>query len=260
VNLEKTIKEEYSDIDYNVKKELQVDDTIQKDILKQYNIWLREANDIHDSQQTEESTFLLIYVYNKARDLLKKNVQSYTAEDITKFSTSVKKPKNYRPEFWAKYQSGLFLSALINVHAERTLQEELTKNSLHIEFQQENNSYLLITPEFEESPNLIGFQNERAHILVQGDVGKCCGSRMSGGSITIQGIAGSYLGEYMNGGKITVHSARDYAGFHMKDGELHIQEREKQKSEFPFCIGLEKTGGDIYFQGTKLRFFEDEYE
>ncbi len=275
MKLTQVIKEEYADLSQKEKEELSVNDKRQKKLLKEYDNWIDFVNvHLHGNthmSENEEDEFFIMDVYEETENLLKKNLQFYTIGDITKFSTSLKKPKNYLPEFWAQYQSGLFLSALINIDAERIaygekiLEEQLKKRLrrciIPSKIEHKKNSYLLITPEFKESPNFIGFRNKRADIFIEGDVGKYCGSNMSGGSITINGQTGSYLGEYITGGKITALSTLDYPGFHMKGGEIHIGKGDREKGELPSFTGHQKKGGDIYFYETKLQFFnnDDDY-
>ncbi|MCM2373248.1 formylmethanofuran dehydrogenase subunit C [Aporhodopirellula aestuarii] len=76
----------------------------------------------------------------------------------------------------------------------------------------------------------LGHQHRLGHIRVEGNIGDCCGSCMTGGTITVNGNAADYLAAPtgtrnvgMNGGLLVVTgNVGDHAGHRMRRGEIRI--------------------------------------
>ncbi len=121
---------------------------------------------------------------------------------------------------------GSFLSALVNIHYEQTQRKE---------------TYLLFTTEevddFEDANRHLGFRNNGANILINGNAGDYLGEEMISGKITVLGKAKSHIGQDMKGGKIYVQRGCETLYLNKTDcsgGEIYIEGNIGNIVEQPF--------------------------
>ena len=113
MNLAKTIQEEYTLLSKNEKSEIKQSKNARK-LQELYEMWL-------DDIQTSNKLYYNVDVhYHYARGLFRGAKQNYSLEDISYLSLFIDEQKE--KEFYEL--SGSFLSALINMHYERTKTKE----------------------------------------------------------------------------------------------------------------------------------------
>ncbi len=153
-----------------------------------------------------DSLFLVQSAYSNAWLELRKYPlhQTYTPEDIFNFSILISEYESH-----SQFDIlGFFLSAMINVHAEK---------------QQSKPTYQISTKQYSKKIAGIGCQNEGVRIKVLGSVGGCAGMQMKKGILIITDDAENYLGLHMQGGKIIAKKAGDYVGKNMTYGTIELE-------------------------------------
>jgi hypothetical protein len=149
-----------------------------------------------------------------------------SAADVAKFSIALSEFQWDKIESTFGYgfdmKAGVFLSALINKGAD--------------------SDYVIHTSHFAGKIWLLGSFNTK-NIIVDGDVGACCGELMGRGSITVKGDAGDWCGVQMKGGSIMVKgSVGDKCGQEMKGGKIVVEGEIAG-------IGEDIVHGRIYHKG-----------
>ncbi len=149
---------------------------------------------------------------------------SYEPWDITNFCFAL-------PAFekWKNFESytGYFLSSLINVHQEKTENEQ---------------EYLLVTKHLQKKIAYLGYEN-KSKLIIDGSVdsyfGKC-----NEGYVLINGDANLYCGIYMNDGEIRLKNADLYLGYFMNSGNIIC---EGNASSY---VGYDMSNGGIIIKGN----------
>jgi len=242
------IDEEYADtIESSIKKIQVADDNFTSSLMKTYvdtllyDETVRETEGYVDIDDFSRHSDLYTFIFNSIN---KKNSEmKYSSQDITAFSVylqSIKKEEYYPLQ-------GIILSALINIHFEKTKTKE---------------EYILINSE-EYSVNRLGSSIDGAKVKIFGYGGNQLGAYMKNGTITVIGNAGYGVGHEMENGTIIVEGNTLYnCGEMMRGGTIKI----KGNCTFSTCFGMqngkieilgnagEKTGifmigGTLHVQG-----------
>ncbi len=228
MKLEKIINEQYKDVESVVVETLKKKNNEQVEtLLEMYTQWLNI---------TSLGDRMLKKFYEKAHELINEKSSSHSQEDITTFSIlldSFEKENNFA-------YSGIFLSALINNHYDRTKTEE---------------EYKLILSHIHTPLHRIGMKTNGAHIFVEGNCGEEVANGMSSGTITLDGNCELGAGYFMKGGTIQVKNAGAFFGEDMTGGTLICDDVEELSQQI--------RGGEIYvLKGTlnveEMYFTEDQ--
>ncbi len=196
MKLTETLQKEYSDIEEVIKREIKQSShygIIQSLFEKWIDYITDEKN--HDARGDH-----LISAYHSAKLLLLANSFDYSQGDITTLSIAMPSLRENRDYYWNILElGGMFLSALTNVHYEKT---------------QEKEQYLIITKTFEgqgifggedyTGPNYIGFRNNGATIFVEGNVDENLGKEMNKGKIIVNGNANRNIGISLGNAEIHI--------------------------------------------------------
>ena len=236
-------KTEYANIDENMSLPIKRDSKTVENLHELFNksysdlFWKGFASDEDETLQYD-----LYLKYFKDHPEKLKDLQQ---TDITQFCTELFH-YNSRRELY--FLSGQFLSALINLHFEKTHTKE---------------KYMLIIESLEEKVDFLGFF-AKANIEIRGNVGRSTGTQLNGGKIKIYGNAGTHLGREMNygditlfgdcksnagelmmGGNITINgNAGDFLGINMSGGTIIANKDVKSN------VGHDMRGGEIYLNDT----------
>ncbi len=218
-NLTELLQSEYADIEEITKREIK--QSSQYGVIQTlFEKWIDYLSDDKNRDARGDN---LISAYHSAKLLLLTNSLDYTQGDITTLSITMPSLRENQEYYWHILElGGMFLSALTNVHYEKT---------------QEKEQYLIITKTFEgqgifggedyTGPNYIGFRNDGATIFVEGNVDE-------------------NLGRDMNSGKIIVNgNANNKIGIHLRNGEIHIK---KGCEKITICKKVNMLG-KIYIDG-----------
>ena len=148
---------------------------------------------------------------------------NYSPEDIAKFLLTVKDDFLRQEQDFEKTMAlGLFLSALMNVHKEK--------------------SFVLITRHLDCVPDYFGYKNTK-NIVVQGNLSSWVGDTMCDGKIVVNGNVSLYLGHFMAGGTIEINGdVGSDCGENMEGGSIFIKGNAERE------VGS-INGGDIYIEG-----------
>ncbi len=173
-----TIQESYADI----KAETQLSSfpaQSEEIYIQLHNLYEKRTRD-----ETYSIPFAELKHYNALEQEIRKENIQYTSEDILLFSIR-------GSVIQQKEDLGMFLSALINVHHEKT----------------KHSNYLLNVCFYNALPDHIGFHTDGAQIKIIGDIGSDVGERMRRGRIIIQGEFETWSSK-MEGGIIIQESPK----------------------------------------------------
>ncbi len=196
MKLDDTIRNEYAQLQEKTTKELAVQET---DSLLQIVKFYEQLPLILDSVVTNNDLFTLSEFYDSLIKELNENKFSYSANDITTFSTIFTRLPLQNAANSPAYL-GLFITSLINFHY---------ANYIHPAKPQENiqePTYLLLFPK-SLALDFVGYKN-CAKVTIKGDVGSHFGTEMMKGVLHLHGKA-NYIGPNIYGGEIHVDSVKN---------------------------------------------------
>ncbi len=156
--------------------------------------------------------------YRKALNSIKGT--NYPAKDVEMFSLIL---SEFQDEKDFDRKAGLFLSALVNTGS--------------------SSSYIIHTYHLEIKPEELCFENIK-NVIINGDVGDCCGNNMQTGKLVIQGNAGQFLGEFMTGGAIVCNGDADGGLAQTMEGGTIIINGNTGPT-----IGQGMKGGEVHIEG-----------
>jgi len=148
---------------------------------------------------------------------------SFSKEDCTEFASHLSSIKDI--DHFSLH--GQFISTMMNVHFEKTKQQE---------------EYIFRFPE-EKKMDYFCYNLEGQNVRIFGNLGSFTCEKMQAGNVTIFGDIGDHCGGLWNG-TMTVHgNAGITLGNAMKDGTITIFGDTKR------CIGYQMRGGNIFIKG-----------
>ncbi len=249
MNLAKTIEEEYENIQADTLQELQ-----SKSSDKIVSNLLEKCIEFVESKRTD-GAFSSHGRYFHALDIVRK--EEYTAEDILAFSVFLTDLS--KSILMYKFSViGLFCSALISAHYEKTNREKNVENK-------KAQMYHLWTVDHKQKMNELCFKNNGPHVTITGNVGNNFAMWMNDGEIHLHGNAETYAGSAMSGGKIYLESCMRNLGNSMSGGEIIVNHAGESVGSFQWGgkIEIQKTyktietlrnsKGEIYFQGKRIK-------
>ncbi len=165
------------------------------------------------------------YTYLRKKIINKMDIKNIFPDEITQFSSLLTEFKD-RPFFLI---TGLFLSALINYHHEKTRYE---------------GTYTLLMNDLPVELDFVGFYN-KSNLHIIGNLGKYTCHTMSKGTVFIEGNTSLFLGTAMSGGIISLHGETgEILCPNMMGGKVTIHKTAKKG------IGYQMEGGTIELLGT----------
>ncbi len=157
----------------------------------------------------------------------------YTKEDIEKFSFQLAEiqnnfPNNYQGTQFSNY-TGLFLSALINIHHAKT---------------KTTNEYIIHTMQFDSPLNNLCYKNT-ANVRVIGNVGDYFCVEMIFGNVHLEGNSGDYACANMIDGTVQIDgNAAKNICTQMKEGNVTV------KGSTEGCPAHTMYGGNLHIYGN----------
>ncbi len=252
MNLTNLIQKEYSD----VKKENSLETSIlpskkMNELVQSCKLFLRICRRVYDALDSypPKETIILpanFELYNAAQQIVSKI--SFEKEDISFFVSTL---PNYQKFEYFSF-SGLFISALINKHYEKT---------------KTNEEYVLITEGLGKGIlkelQQIGTYTNGATIHVFGNLGSNTGENMISGKIIVEGNCGYNTGIFMQGGEIILRNAKRGLGSYMVGGKITCERTGTETGYLmeggtifitEHCEEIDKNsyGGKIYYKGEKI--------
>ncbi len=204
------VNEEYKDIRHDTADSIKMKGSLTNEkITKMYASFLKTIDEKNCGIRGLED-------YKTARDLLLDEKILYEPEDITLFCFVL---QEYQENEYFN-ASGLFLSALINVHYEQTTFKG--EYLLHLGFSDNEDTEI----------DCLGIKNAGAHIHVVGNVGYFLGEKMERGTIQVDGNASCNLGNLMFGGEVYIKNAGKKVGRLMARGSIFADEIESIDESF----------------------------
>ncbi len=159
---------------------------------------------------------------------------NYTSENITSFSLALSSFEEHR----YFYRTGIFLSALINVHQEKTKATQ---------------PYVLFTNYLNKKIAHL-CMNNKSIIQIIGDCGISCGFQMESGTIIVEGSTESRVGEHMCNGEIHVkkNTAEIRGQNHFYGGKIIVYGDKPIVDIWGFIRMGIGSAGEIYHKDTKI--------
>ncbi len=231
MKLEETIKTEYANID---KSTIQISKTEDLECLSLFfSLYKKIMHHIVRSETPPESSIHLIKNWMK-KEIKNKNF-TYAKEDVEKFSFALAEiqqdfPKNTLSTRFSIY-TGLFLSALINIHHEQTKMPE---------------EYTIHTSQFDSQLEYLCYQNT-ANVRVIGSVGDSFCAEMICGNVHLEGNARDRACEYMIDGTVQIDGdVADYLCLKMEEGKITVN---GSTGSFP---AQDMNRGNVHIYGNTI--------
>ncbi len=230
MNLTKTIETEYASITPEKVAELKAR-PFPKEFPRALHTLLNEVCPQDDTFEGDS----IIHDYTVSLAMIKVLSFDYTPEDITAFSLALSPFEEH--EFFSR--SGIFLSALINLHQEKT---KTTK------------PYVLVTDYLEKKIDNLCIKNSESNIQIIGDCGYHCGFKMESGTIIVEGSTGYGVGHKMYSGNIEIKKNTKKIGGqdYFSGGKITVYGDKPEIDIFGWIeMSVGKTG-EIYHREKKI--------
>ncbi len=211
MKLTEVIQQEYSSLEKT--KELvrnRRNDTDILQLINQYICWIDEVNEKRLGSKHE-------IAYALAEEILLSQKERYTYTHASILSILLSEYEKI-PFF---KMSGLFLSAIINQKENPNYEKEDSnyekedlnnkKENLNYEKEDQNSqkesisSCTLFLQDTQEYLNHVGYRNNGAHIIIEGNVNSSVCEEMKNGFVEIKGDVGAFACMRMSGGKVHIH-------------------------------------------------------